>query len=439
MADLFSSYQAHGISREIFDLSEEALRLSRSAMQGIDRIREKRQLDVLAAFHEARVSESGFMAKTGYGYDDLGRQQTEAVFARALGAQDALVRIQFSSGTQVLATCLKALLSPGDGLLIVTGRPYDSLIPTLGRIQHTGSPSPEFTDLESRQSLSARGVSIGQVDLLAGGAPDLEGIRQAVGPQTRMVYIQKSRGYSDRPALLNRDIQAIASLVKELKQDVIVFVDHCYSEFVEEFEPTQAGADLIAGSLIKNPGSGLAPGGGYIAGRQDLVQEISQGMTAIGVGREVGPAFGMTRLLLQGLYLAPTVVATALKGAVLTASLFSLAGFEVSPEPHEVRGDIVQLIRLGSPDLLQTFCGAIQAASPIDSFVRPLAAPMPGYDCDIIMASGSFIQGSTIELSADGPLRPPYHVFMQGGLTFEQIRLGAMRALQEIGKASGDR
>lgn len=428
MTDTYRFYEKHGISRPVYELSEKALLLVQKELEAVDRIREGRQLDILAAFHEAYVSESAFMSKTGYGYDDVGRDQLEAVFARAFGAEDALVRLQFSSGTQVLATCLRALLSPGDRMLVVTGRPYDSLLGTLGRIEGLEEEGSE----PSRQSLSARGVKIRAVDLLPSGLPDLDRIREELLCPARLVYIQKSRGYASRPALLIRDIEAIVRTVKEASPDCLVFVDHCYAEFIENLEPPQVGADLIAGSLIKNPGSGIAPGGGYVAGRADLVEEVSQGMTAVGVGRHVGPSFGMTRLILQGLYFAPTVVASAMKGAIHLASLFKLAGYRVLPEPEAERGDIVQLVTLERPDRLEAFCQAIQSSSPVDSFVTPVPAPMPGYDCEVIMASGSFIQGSTIELSADGPLRPPYHVFVQGGLTFENARLGAMKALEAI-------
>lgn len=432
MTDLYSYYARQGISRPVFDLSQAALEAGRPYLDAVDRIKERRQLDILAAFREASVSESAFVAKTGYGYDDAGRDQTEAVFARAFGAEDALVRLQFSSGTHVLATCLRALLSPGDRMLIVTGQPYDSLLESLGQLESVDGGPPIMSGPVSRQSLSARGVQVRYMDLLPQGQPDLDRIAREVNPSTRLVYIQKSRGYASRPALLIEDIEAIVRVVKSVSPDTLVFVDHCYAEFIELLEPPQVGADLIAGSLIKNPGSGIAPGGGYVAGRADLIEEISQGMTAVGVGRHVGPSYGLSRSILQGLYFAPTVTASAMKGAIHLAWLFQLAGFEVLPKPQEGRGDIVQVVRLGSGARLEAFCRAIQAVSPVDSFVTPIPAPMPGYDCEVIMASGSFIQGSTIELSADGPLRPPFDVFVQGGLTFENARLGAMKALEVI-------
>lgn len=431
----YEHYRPFGISRDVFELSEEAMRLARDAYVRVDEIKERRQLEVLRAFMDARVSESTFMAKTGYGYGDVGREKAEAVYASAFGADDALVRLQFGSGTHVLATCLRALLSSGDDLLIVTGRPYDTLLPTFGVLEDalTGRRLyPDDLSRISRQSLSSRGVSIRQLELTEPGYPDLLSIRSCIKPETRVVYIQKSRGYSERRALVAEDIAAIVRVTREISRDTIIFVDNCYGEFVESVEPTHLGADLIAGSLIKNPGAGIAPSGGYIAGKADLIEEIAEGMTAVDVGRHVGPSLGFSRLLLEGLYFAPSVTASALKGAIHLSALFTLAGFRCTPGMHDERGDIVQLIQLDHAHALESFCQAVQASSPVDSFVTPAPAPMPGYDCDIIMASGSFVQGSTIELSADGPLRPPYHAFVQGGLTFENARLGAMKALENL-------
>lgn len=431
----YNHYRPFGISRDVFELSEEAMRQARDAFVRVDQIKEKRQLEVLHAFMEARVSESTFMAKTGYGYGDVGREKTEMVFAYALGAEDALVRLQFGSGTHVLATCLRSLLSRGDDLLIVTGRPYDTLLPTLGMVEDalTGQRLyPDDVSEISRQALSSCGVRIRQLELTESGYPDLLSIRSSIESETRVVYIQKSRGYAERRALVAEDIVSIVREVREKSRDAVIFVDNCYGEFVEPVEPTQVGADLIAGSLIKNPGAGIAPSGGYIAGRADLIEEIAEGMTAVDVGRHIGPSLGFSRLLLEGLYFAPSVTASALKGAIHLSALFTLAGYQCAPGIHDVRGDIVQLIQLDDVRALESFCRAVQASSPIDSFVTPAPAPMPGYDCDIIMASGSFVQGSTIELSADGPLRPPYHAFVQGGLTFENARLGAMKALESL-------
>jgi cystathionine beta-lyase family protein involved in aluminum resistance len=357
------------------------------------------------------------------------------VFAYALGAEDALVRLQFGSGTHVLATCLRALLKSGDDLLIVTGRPYDTLLPTLGIVEDALKGQrlyPDDLSGISRQALSSCGVKIRQLELMESGCPNLSSIRSCIKPETRVVYMQKSRGYAERRALVAEDIASVVRVVKEMSRDVVIFVDNCYGEFVESVEPTHVGADLIAGSLIKNPGAGIAPSGGYIAGRADLIEEIAEGMTAVDVGRYIGPSLGFSRLLLEGLYFAPSVTASALKGAIHFCALFTLAGYRCMPGIHDVRGDIVQLIQLDDVKALESFCRAVQASSPVDSFVTPAPAPMPGYDCDIIMASGSFVQGSTIELSADGPLRPPYHAFVQGGLTFENARLGAMKALESL-------
>lgn len=431
----YNHYRSFGISRDVFELSEEAMRQARDTYIRVDQIKEKRQLEVLHAFMEARVSESTFMAKTGYGYGDVGREKTEAVFAYALGAEDALVRLQFGSGTHVLATCLRALLKSGDDLLIVTGRPYDTLLPTLGIVEDALKGQrlyPDDLSGISRQALSSCGVKIRQLELMESGCPNLSSIRSCIKPETRVVYIQKSRGYSERRALVAEDIASVVRVVKEMSRDVVIFVDNCYGEFVESVEPTHVGADLIAGSLIKNPGAGIAPSGGYIAGGADLIEEIAEGMTAVDVGRYIGPSLGFSRLLLEGLYFAPSVTASALKGAIHFCALFTLAGYRCMPGIHDVRGDIVQLIQLDDVKALESFCRAVQASSPVDSFVTPAPAPMPGYDCDIIMASGSFVQGSTIELSADGPLRPPYHAFVQGGLTFENARLGAMKALESL-------
>ncbi|MGI6157113.1 MAG: methionine gamma-lyase family protein [Saccharofermentanales bacterium] len=424
-------YRDFCISEDVVALSERAMAASAAAFERVDRVAAACERRVLRSFQLAHVSESHFSAKTGYGYDDAGRERAEAVFAHAFGAEDALVRLQFGSGTHVLATCLRALLVPGDDLLIATGRPYDTILPTLGHIVSAETGELEY-DEDYATSLARHGVKTRMVDLLPDGTVDLRSLERHLLPETKMVYVQRSRGYTTRPALRSRDVGAVAETVRAAGSDAIVFVDNCYGEFVEATEPTDHGADLIAGSLIKNPGGGLAPCGGYIAGRGDLIEIVADGMTAADVGRHVGPSLGFSRLVLEGLYLAPRAVASALKGAIHAAHLFRLAGFETHPDPDAIRGDLVQTIRLNAPERLTAFCRAVQAASPVDAFVTPVPSPMPGYDVDIIMASGSFIQGSTIELSADGPLRPPYDVFVQGGLTFEQARIGAMRALEAV-------
>ena len=422
----FADYQPFGISQKVFDLSEQALTEVGPAFADIRRIRECNQLRVLAALQQARLAESQLGGSTGYGYDDPGREQIEKAYAVAFGAEAALVRIQISSGTQALALCLFGLLRPGDELLSVTGAPYDSLMETIGPGPGNGS---------DHGSLSDFGVTYRQVGLLADGTPDLDMIAAAISPRTKVVFIQKSRGYTLRRSLLAPDITAICAKVRSCKSDAIILVDNCYGEFVETREPCMLGADLCAGSLIKNPGGGLCPSGGYVAGRADLVEKVASRMTAPGLGSHIGPSLGFNRLIAQGFYLAPHVVAESMKGAVFAAALFAAAGFKTFPAADDARGDIVQTIELADSDRLVAFCQAIQAASPVDSFVRPEPWAMPGYDCPVIMAAGAFVQGASIELSADGPLRPPYPAYLQGGLCFENVRLACMLAVERMGVA----
>lgn len=432
----YAWYREFGVSAATYERARDAEATLAEVYAGFEARAECHQLRVIRAFQEVGVSEAGFAVKTGYGYGDLGRRQTEAVFASAFGAEAALVRVQFSSGTQVLATCLRALLNPGDDVLIATGMPYDTLLPTFGRIEQAG----ETCDYSSSpRTLASRGVSVRAIDLTAEQRPDTAALAAALKPETRMVYVQRSRGYTVRRALTFDDMTAIAQTVRRHAPHAILFADNCYGEFTERDEPLAAGFDLIAGSLIKNPGADIAPSGGYVCGRARAVEAVAEEMTAVGVGAEVGPSLGQSRLLLQGLYFAPRVTADALANAAFAAALFERAGFEVAPRPEEVRGDIVQCIRLGSRERLIAFCEAIQKAAPVDSFALPVPSPMPGYDCDIIMASGSFIQGSSIELSADGPLREPYVAFLQGGLNRPNGRLGAMLALEAVHRADGGR
>ncbi|NLC26235.1 MAG: aminotransferase class V-fold PLP-dependent enzyme [Fastidiosipila sp.] len=429
---LFSQF---GISRSVYELALSASEQMMNFNRSIDSIAEARQLGVLQAFHNARISESSFNYKSGYGYDDLGREQIEEIYAETMQAESALVRIQFSSGTHVLATCLRALLHRDDDVLIVSGLPYDTILPSFGKIRllnSAGEKDEIFQYSESRQTLAANGVSVRAVELTKQGQLDLGQIETALLPETRMLYVQKSRGYSSRRALLSEEIADLKTLVDRLAPGCIIMVDNCYGEFMENLEPTAYGADLIAGSLIKNPGAGIAPSGGYVCGREDLLQEIAEAMTAVGVGAEIGPSLGFNREILAGIYFAPQVVAAATAGAVFAALLFQKAGFSVAPLPEEIRGDLVQTIQMDNADQLTAFCEAIQAAAPIDAHFSPIPSEMPGYDCDIIMASGSFIQGSSIELSADGPLRPPFTAFLQGGLNFHNARLGAMLALERV-------
>ncbi|NLV98289.1 MAG: hypothetical protein GX034_00635 [Clostridiaceae bacterium] len=430
--ELFSEF---GISRPVYDLALAASKDLQKFRPAIDSIAEERQLGVLRAFHKAHISESSFNFKSGYGYDDLGRDQIEEVYAQAMQAESALVRIQFSSGTHVLATCLRGLLRRGDDVLIATGIPYDTILPTFGQVTllaPADKKAETFKYSNSKQSLAATGVSVRALDLTQAGRLDLAGIEAALLPHTRMLYVQKSRGYSSRRALLSEEVGPLRELVDRVAPDCIIMVDNCYGEFVERLEPTAYGADLIAGSLIKNPGAGIAPSGGYVCGRSDLIKEVAEAMTAVGVGAEIGPSLGFNRQILQGIYQAAQVVEAATAAAVFAALLFQKAGFAVTPLPEETRGDLVQTVQLENAEQLKAFCEAIQAAAPVDAHFTPIPSAMPGYDCDIIMASGSFVQGSSIELSADGPLRPPYTAFLQGGLNFWNARLGAILALEGV-------
>lgn len=375
---------------------------------------------VLAAFHQVRVSDYHLRGGTGYGYGDAGREALEAVYARVFGAESALVRGQIVSGTHAIALCLFGVLRPGDELLAVQGAPYDTLEEMIGlRGKAPGS-------------LKELGVTYRQVDLLPDGELDLAGIAAALNARTRMVMLQRSRGYSLRPSLDMKSMARVIGLIRGKQPGVAIFVDNCYGEFVEEMEPPAAGADLVAGSLIKNPGGGLAPGGGYVAGRRHYVEMAANRWTAPGIGAEVGPAPDFQRLMFQGLFLAPHVVAEALKGAIFAARLFERLGFPVYPAPGEPRTDIIQAVALGSPRRLEAFCRAIQGASPVDAHVQPEPWEMPGYGDPVIMAAGTFVQGASIELSADAPVREPYAVYMQGGLSKEYVRLAVMEAARAV-------
>jgi cystathionine beta-lyase family protein involved in aluminum resistance len=421
----FSAYASFGISRAVYDLSEQAMTAVRPAFDAIRQTREHNQLAVLHAMQEAGFAESQLGGTTGYGYDDRGREQIEQVYATVFGAESALVRIQISSGTQAIAACLFGLLRPGDELLSVSGTPYDTLLETIG--QTVSAPD--------RGSLADFGVTYRQLELLEDGSPDLPAISRALQPRTKMVLVQKSRGYSLRRSLYTDDIEAIVRTVRQCGSKAIIMVDNCYGEFVETREPCHAGADLCAGSLIKNPGGGLCPSGGYIAGKTEYIEKVACRLTAPGLGSHVGPSLGFNRLIAQGFYLAPHTVAESLMGAVFAAGLLELAGYSTQPAPLARRGDLIQSVFLEDENRLVAFCQAIQAASPVDSFVRPEPWPMPGYSHPVIMAAGTFIQGASIELSADGPLRPPYPAYMQGGLCFEQVRLACMLAIEKMGAA----
>ncbi len=406
-------------SKKLLDIKQKVLADSQPLFSHIDAIAEKNTLKVLDAMRKAKVSEAHFNTTSGYAYDDIGRSKLEELYADIFGAERALVRTQFVSGTHALATVLFGILRPGDELVSLTGAPYDTMQTVIG-----------YTH-PSKGSLKEFGILYDELPMLEGKV-DIAGIAAKIKPETKMVLIQRSRGYSMRSPLTIEDIRTICAEVKRAKPTCICFVDNCYGEFVDVQEPVQAGADIMAGSLIKNPGGGLAPTGGYIAGKDELVELASYRLTAPGMGDELGASLANNRLLFQGLFLAPHVVSQAIKGAVFAAGLFTALGYKTLPLPNEIRGDIIQAIELGSADKLIAFCGGIQKYSPVDSFATPEPWDMPGYADKIIMAAGTFVQGASIEFSADGPLRVPYNVYLQGGLTFEHAVIGILGAAQAI-------
>ena len=416
-------YQSFGVSDEIFALSEEVLQDFAWRIRELEEGMEGRQLRVLSALQKAGLTESSLGGSSGYGYDDRGRRALEEAFADYFGAEDAIVRQQFSSGTHVLATCLRGLLRPGEEVIVASGMPYDTIRPLLG----LGDEKDESTG-----SLTEFGIKVRVVELTEEGRLDHEAVIAAMNENTRVVYLQKSRGYDIRRVLTNREMGDLAKEVKAKDPSVVVMVDNCYGELTEDMEPNAAGADVCAGSLIKNLGAGIADSGAYICGKTKLLEKIADMMTAPGVGAHVGPSLNQTRNLARGFYFAPQVTLAALKSAVHAAALMQVEGYEVNPLPEEERADIVQLIACKTREKLCAFCEEIQFASPVDSMFTPVPSPMPGYDCDIIMASGSFVQGSSIELSCDGPLRPPFHAYLQGGLNFPESRLALMRAAQRL-------
>ena len=415
-----SLYPYFKIDRKILDAAERAQEMIRPQLSRIEETTEYNQQKMLAAFLRNGVSESHFAASTGYGYGDRGRDALDRVFADAFGAEDALVRHNFVSGTHALTVALFGVLRPGDTMLSVTGLPYDTLRAVIGLSGNGTGSLREF------------GVRYEQVELAPDGKPDYETIARRVNPGVKLVYLQRSRGYSLRPSLFVEEIGRIAELAKEKAPDCIVMVDNCYGEFVEREEPTSRGADLMAGSLIKNPGGGIAPTGGYIAGRKDLVERCAYRLTTPGTGREVGATLGNNRELFLGAFEAPHVTGEALKTAVFASALFRLLGYRVTPEYDEPRTDIIQTLLLGSEKALVAFCRGVQRGAPVDSFVVPEPWDMPGYDCKVIMAAGAFTLGASIELSADAPLREPYAAWMQGGLNYHSGRLGAMLAAQSM-------
>ena len=417
--ELTGMYEKLGISREVLEFGKKIEESLRERFRAIDENAEFNQLKVISAMQENRLSDIHFSGTTGYGYNDLGRETLEKVYASVFHTEDALVRPQITCGTHALYTALAGNLRPGDELLSPVGKPYDTLEEVIGIRKSNGS-------------LREYGITYRQVDLLPDGSFDFEGIREAINDRTKLVTIQRSKGYATRPTLSVARIGELISFVKSIKPDVICMVDNCYGEFVETIEPSDVGADMVVGSLIKNPGGGLAPIGGYIAGTKECVENASYRLGAPGLGREVGASLGVNQSLFQGLFLAPTVTAGALKGAIFAAAIYEKLGFDVVPNSTESRHDIIQAVTFGKPEGVIAFCVGIQAAAPVDSFVTPEPWDMPGYDSQVIMAAGAFIQGSSIELSADGPIKPPYSVFFQGGLTWYHAKLGILMSLQRL-------
>ena len=409
-----------GISEWTLDAVEEAEGEVRGLFDAIEGVMEFNQYKVLRAFQDNRVSTMHFSWSTGYGYGDVGREALENVYAQVFGAQAALVRPIIVNGTHALTLALTGILRPNDELVSCTGKPYDTLDELIG------------TRGEGRGSLKDFGIAYRQVELREDGGIDYGGLERAITPKTGVAYLQRSTGYGFRKAITVKEIGEWASFVKSISPDAVCMVDNCYGEFIETMEPTEAGADVIAGSLIKNPGGGLAVGGGYIAGRADLIEKVSCRMTSPGIGGECGLMFGQSRAMLQGLFMAPAVVSGAVKGAVLCAKAFEGLGFEVCPKPGDLRSDIIEAVKLGSAEAVIAFCEGVQAAAPIDSHAVPVPDEMPGYGSPVIMAAGSFIQGSSIELSADAPIREPYIVYFQGGLTYAHSKFGVMKALQAL-------
>ena len=412
-------YRSLGVCPKVYSFGEDILTGLKERFEAIDRTAEYNQAKVVGAMQKNRVSAQCFAATTGYGYDDIGRDVLERVYADTFHTEAALVRPQITCGTHALTVALSANLRPGDELLSPVGKPYDTLEEVIGI-------------RDSVCSLKEYGVSYRQVDLTADGGFDWEGIRAAINEKTKLVTIQRSKGYQTRPTFSVRQIGELIAFVKSVKPGLVCMVDNCYGEFVEEIEPSDVGADMTVGSLIKNPGGGLAPIGGYIVGTKACVERCAYRLSAPGLGQEVGANLGILPSFYQGFFLAPTVVAGALKGAIFAANIYEKLGFRVVPNSTESRHDIIQAVELGSAERMIAFCAGIQAAAPVDSYVRPEPSEMPGYDADVIMAAGAFVQGSSIELSADGPIREPYAVYFQGGLTWYHAKLGILMSLQKL-------
>lgn len=412
-------YKNMGICDEVYDYCDNIIKSLHDRFEEIDKNAEYNQMKVIKAMQDEKVAEMHLSGTTGYGYNDDGRDTLEKIYSDIFKTEDALVRPQIICGTHALNVALSSNLRPGDELLSPVGKPYDTMDEIIGI-------------RPSKGSLAEYGITYAQVDLLPDGGFDYEGIKNAINERTKLVTIQRSKGYASRPTLSVERIGELISFIKSIKPDVICMVDNCYGEFVERIEPSEVGADMIVGSLIKNPGGGLAPCGGYIAGKKECVEQAAYRLSSPGLGKEVGATLGVNKSFYQGLFLSPVVVAGALKGAIFAANVYEKAGFVVRPDGSEPRYDIIQAVELGSADGLLAFCKGIQAAAPVDSFVTPEPWPMPGYDSDVIMAAGAFVQGSSIELSADGPLKEPYSVFFQGGLTWYHAKLGIMMSVQKM-------
>ena len=419
MEELLEMYQTMGISPAVYAYGEKTIEHLKERFAAIDQVAEHNQAKVLRAMQKNKVSAACFVGTTGYGYDDFGRDNLERVYADVFHTEAALVRPQITCGTHALTIALSANLLPGDELLSPVGLPYDTLQEVIGI-----RPSP--------CSLAEYGVTYNQVDLLPDGTFDYENIAKAINPKTKMITIQRSKGYATRPTFSVKQIGQLIAFCKNIKPDLVVMVDNCYGEFVETMEPSDVGADMIVGSLIKNPGGGLASSGGYIAGTRTCIDRCAYRLSAPGLGQEVGANFGLMGQLYQGFFLSPTVTASAEKGAIFAANLYEPLGFKCVPNATESRHDIIQAVELGSEAGMIAFCKGIQAAAPVDSFATPIPGDMPGYDSQVIMAAGAFIQGSSIELSADGPIREPYAVYFQGGLTWHHAKLGILMSLQKM-------
>lgn len=422
MPEIEEMYQQMGIRPSVLKLGNQIEERLKERFQKIDETAEFNQLKVISAMQKNKVSEACFHYASGYGYDDLGRDTLEKVYADVFHTEAALVRPQITCGTHALALALSANLRPGDELLSVAGKPYDTLEEVIGI-------------RPSKGSLAEYGITYSQVDLLSDGGFDFEKIRHAVTDRTKLVTIQRSKGYQTRPSFSVEQIGEVIAFVKTIKPEVICMVDNCYGEFVETTDPGDVGADLVVGSLIKNPGGGLAPIGGYIAGKEELIENCGYRLTSPGLGREVGASLGVMQSFYQGLFLAPVVTASALKGAIFAANIYESFGYPVVPDGTQSRHDIIQAVEFGRPEAVIAFCRGIQAAAPVDSYVTPEPWAMPGYDSDVIMAAGAFVQGSSIELSADGPMKPPFAVYFQGGLTWPHAKLGILMSLEYLVRA----